>query len=656
MAETYAQSKEVLQAIQALEALEKSGDIRPGEQKALDEWRKKEAGARGEVRAGDAAYRGFRKELTLGLYDEGAAAVSSMFGGDYANTRDDIRAKDAAAEFLNPEEFSKGGTAGGIAVMAMPSLGVMKITSQMGPVAKALYSGAAGGLLGGLSGFGHGEGGLESRLKSAAVPAGIGAGLGLLAPALGYASGKIVRAAQDKFRAAPGFGAKATQAVAGAINRSQAAGQDIAAYLDSLGPEGMIADIPGNPRRVAQGLAAMPGEGGEILGTAIETRAAQAPARIKATADAAISGPDAAFAERARLAAERSHKLGPEYEAALNTPDPIDASDIGSAIGELSADAVGGVAASLSKIEAALGKTVKVVDGKKVTTFEPISAVKLHNIRSELSDDIEEARRAGRGKFVAQMSPVLEQIDARLDQLPGYADARTGYANNKAMERALEEGRAVFRGGEASAMSPNELRAVVQKMTPPQLDAYRKGAREYIAALMGTSKNDAAAAWGAFAKEWNEEKLRIILGKPEADKLINRLKAENIFSVTRGDVLKGSQTQMRAESAAAIGDFRTPETGQRPGPIKRVTNALNAAGNSAIDTIMYGGRGQANLELGKLLSMQGLDRDKMLPFLLQEAARKNVDSKTQRAVSGLLDLALRSSAPAVIPLMPGNTN
>jgi hypothetical protein len=199
------------------------------------------------------------------------------------------------------------------------------------------------------------------------------------------------------------------------------------------------------------------------------------------------------------------------------------------------------------------------------TVFAPVSATKLHNVRSELSDDIEEARRAGRGKFVAQMEPVLAKIDERLDALPGYADARTGYANNKAMERALEDGRAVFRGGETSAMSPTQLRDMVKKLSPAQLDAYRKGAREYLDALMGTARNDAAAAWGAFSKDWNEEKLRIILGKPEADKLINRLQAENIFSQTRGEVLKGSQTEMRAAAREELADLRDPETGMQPG-------------------------------------------------------------------------------------------
>jgi len=647
---TYSQSADILNAVKTLEELERAGTIRPAEQAALDKYRKKTGAATKEVARTSALYRGMQAGVTLNYADELGGAISAATGGDYANARDAIRRKDMAAELVAPEEFARGRVAGGVAGMALPSVGVMKYTAGMGPIAKALYGGAAGGILGGLSGMGAGET-MGERLQNARLPAAVGAGVGLLAPLIGYAGGKITRGIQDKFRKVPGFGSSATQTMAGALNRSQAAGQDIAGFLDDLGPEGMLADIPGNPRRVAQGLAAIPGEGGELLGNAIERRAVDASGRIKAAADDAISAPNAAFEGRRALAVERASTLGPEYDAALAVIDPIDVSGIGARVNELREDAVGEVASAIAKIEKELGGKV---DEAGNLTFEGISALRLHNLRSELSDDISAAVKNGRTKFVAQMSPVLRAIDSELDALPGYAAARTGYANNKAMERAIEEGRTVFRGGEASALSPNELRAQIQKFSPEQLDAFRKGAREYIAALMGTSKNDAAAAWGAFAKEWNEEKLRIILGKAEADKLVNRLKAENIFSQTRGDVLKGSQTQMRAEAAAALGDFRLPDTGQRPGPVKRVMTAMNEAGNAAIDSVMYGGRTKANLELGKLLAMQGPERDKLLPLLLGEAARKNKDTKTQKAIAGLLDLALRSSAPAIAPLVVGN--
>lgn len=693
----FSESEKILQAVKVLEQLEKDGTIRPAEQAALDKYRAKTAPAKAVEADTVARYRGFSSGLMANLKDEAAGALDAMrpdlapgqvtdgpnglefslsqgpkgFAQEYTATRDAVREKDLAAQILAPDAYASGQMAGGLTSAALPVGGVMKATAGMPTWAKSAYGGVTGALIGGLPAFGEGEGLVDSLMR-ARVPAAVGAGLGILGPIAGGIAGTVARGVQNSMRNVPGYGAKSTQIMARALGKSQGAGTDIQQYLSTLGPEGMIADIPGNPRRVAQGLAAMPGEGGEALGTAINQRAMGASDRIKAEADAAIGAPDAAFQQRLALAQERSTKLGPEYEAALAVQQPVFVDDIGDTVIKGQSDAVSRVSAAMKSIQSELGISVqksgtaakaqlpagfRVVDNGDgtETVYAPVSATKLHNIRSELSDDLEEARRAGRGKFIAQMEPVLAKIDERLDQLPGYAEARTGYANNKAMERAVDDGRAVFRGGESSAMSPDQLRVKIKSYSPAQLDAFRKGAREYIAALMGTARNDAAAAWQAFGKDWNEEKLRIILGKPEADRLINRLKAENVFSETRGDVLKGSQTEMRASAREELADLRDPDTGQQPGPITRLNRAVGGAANSVIDGIMYGPlRSKANREVGQLLSLQGAERDRLLPLLLAEAQAQNVPTRLQRATTGLLDFGIRASTPAVQPMIPGN--
>jgi hypothetical protein len=74
-----------------------------------------------------------------------------------------------------------------------------------------------------------------------------------------------------------------------------------------------------------------------------------------------------------------------------------------------------------------------------------------------------------------------------------------------------------------------------------------------------------------------------------------------------------------------------------------------------IDGILYGPlRSKANREVGQMLSMQGAQRDQLLPMLLAEAQRQNVPTALQRATTGLLDLGIRSSTPAVLPMIQGN--
>ncbi|MEX0328433.1 MAG: hypothetical protein AB3N07_06885, partial [Ruegeria sp.] len=235
-----------------------------------------------------------------------------------------------------------------------------------------------------------------------------------------------------------------------------------------------------------------------------------------------------------------------------------------------------------------------------------VSAIRLHNIRSELSDAVNKARVSGAKKFSTQMDPVLRMIDDKLDAVPGYRDARLGYGANKALDEAIEDGRKVFSGSAVSAMSPAELSETMASMSPAQKDAFRKGAREWVSALMGTSRNDAAAAWGAFEKGWNDQKLRLVLGHEAAEKVIKRLRAEKTFSGTRGDVLAGSQTQFRDEAAGALVDFRDVDTGRRPGPLSRAKRALDDVGNAAVDSVLYGPRRRnANAEIGGILSLQG---------------------------------------------------
>ncbi len=200
-----------------------------------------------------------------------------------------------------------------------------------------------------------------------------------------------------------------------------------------------------------------------------------------------------------------------------------------------------------------------------------ISAEKLHNVRSELSAVIFESK----GKPAAvNLRPFLTAIDDKLDEIDGYAAARSKFADSSAIDRAVDNGVKIFSGGRISSVSPKQLETMLAQMTDFEREAFKKGARDYIGALMGTSRNDAAAAWGEFAKGWNAEKLKMIIGDDAAKEVTRRLFAEKMFSETRSDVLKGSQTQFRKEGAASLGDIREPDTMNAPSPIARAKAKL----------------------------------------------------------------------------------
>lgn len=635
---TYAEASRVLQAIKVLEDLEAKGTISEAEQDALNRARSRRKTAEQAQLETAATYGGARAGVTMNLYDEmrGAYnAANELFRNRdikgakeaYAKYRDLQRQIDEALQVAAPEEYAKGEVAGGIASAVAPAAGATKLMQGASTLGKMGYGALTGAAATALPQFGRGEGGFTERMSEVSpTEAAIGAGIGMAAPVAGRIAGAVTRGAQDIARGGQaGFKGGALRRMGKAVSRPQAAGVDIEEYLASLGPEGMIADIPGSPRSRAQGLATMEGEGADILRQQLEERAGKAGARVQQTITESMGPADAAYAERLAQQQRKSSELGPMYDAAVNTDQKFDVNALRSGIVMMADEAASNVRGSLNTVLRNLGQ-----EGE-------ISAAKLHNARSALSDAITSARISGQNNKVRQLMPLLDDMDRRLDAIPNYAQARAGYAESSAIQRALDEGRSVFSGGPTSAMSPQDLSDMLSKMSPIEADAYKKGAREYMAALMGTSRNDAATAWQQFDKSWNREKLNILLGELDADAVVQRLFAEKEFSGTRGDVLTGSQTTFRREAAEDLADIREPDSQKAPPPISRVKSKLfDEPVNAMINEIVYGSRrSNLNRQIGELLTMQGAERDKIVPILLEEARRLEDPTRMQEIVEAL---------------------
>ena len=643
---TYAESSNLLEAVRVLEGLEQSGDITSTEQAALDRYRSKNKSAEQARAETISSYRGMQAGASMNLADEvvGAyqAANELLRGGDvqgarnkYAEYRDLVRRKDEAARVLAPEQFARGEVAGSVMGAITPAAGATRVMQGMSMLPRMAAGAATGAGMTVLPQLAGGEGNLISRASEVSpLSVAVGAGIGGLAPAAGAVTGGVVRGAQNLRRGVEGFGSGASQRVARSLNRAEASGADIQAYLNQLGPEGMIADIKGSPQQMAQGLASMQGEGSDILQRSVRERGEGAGARIEDVMTRRVDEPEAAFQKRLDLAQERSSVLGPMYDAATQSGQKFQVDAIRSGISFIGKDAATNVK---KRLKAAL---------KDLGSEGEISAERLHNARAALSDAIFKANIKGEGGVVANLRPILAQVDNELDTIPDYAAARAGYANNKAIERAVDEGRKAFTGGATTAMSPKVLEEALGGMSAAQRDAYKKGAREYISALMGTSSKDAAAAWREFGKNWNAEKLRLIVGEDDAQEITRRLMAEKDFSETRGAISGGSQTSQRTESREALADIREPDTANMPSPVTRVRRGLEAPINRVIDEVLYGPRrSNMNRQIGELLSLQGEQRDAAVGALLQEARRLDDPTRTQAIVEALTTFGVMTAAP-----------
>lgn len=643
---TYAESSNLLEAVKVLEGLERSGDITSSEQAALDRYRSRTKSAEQARAETISTYRGVQAGASMNLADEIAGAyqaANELFrGGDvqgarakYAEYRDLVRRKDEAARVLAPEQFAKGEVTGGVAGAMVPAVGVTKAIQGASMLLRMAAGAATGAGMTALPQFAGGEGGLRSRASEVSpLSVAAGAGLGGLAPAAGSVAGGVVRGAQNLRRGVEEFGSGASQRVARSLSRAEASGEDIQAYLERLGPEATIADIKGSPQQLAQGLASMQGAGSDTLQRSVRERGEGAGARIEDVMTRRIDEPEAAFNRRVELAQERSSVLGPMYDAATASDKTFQVDALRSGITFIGKDAASNVKKRLNTAMKDLGS-----EG-------PVSAERLHNARSALSEAMYKAKIKGEGGVVRNLQPILRDVDARLDEIPGYSAARTGYANNKAIQRAIEEGRKAFSGGATTAMSPKLLSEALEKMSLAERDAFKRGAREYVSALMGTSSNDAAAAWREFDKNWNAEKLEAILGKEDAAEITRRLMAEKEFSETRSAIMGGSQTSQRTESREALADIREPDTANLPSPVSRIRRGIEAPINRVIDEVLYGPRrSNMNRQIGEILSLQGDQRDAAVGALLQEARRLDDPTRAQAIVEALTTFGGLTAAP-----------
>ena len=655
---TYEEAIRKRNAAAVLVKLEEDGSITENEQKALDNYRKNKEAIVNEIVSTEAGYAGMKAQATFNLDDEiyGAYKAAGDFIKNrdlqsakeaYARYRDLVRQKNEMFKYSAPEEYGKGQLVGGTGTMTL-GLGATQglNLARNASTAKQILTGAGtGAALASAPEFGEGEGGFINRLRNVGVvnPA-IGAVAGGGAPVAGRAAEGIYNVGKNIYRGGQdGFQGQALRRVAKQLKNAEDSGTDVKSYLDSLGPEGMLADVEGAPQGLALGLATIQGQGSNTLRRNILNRSKGAGARIEADFNKNIGEADAGFLAEIANKQNKNTVISPMYEKAKSSTQTFDVQDIRDAIVETSVDASRKAKLALNELLSDLGESGN------------LSATKLHNVRVELNDAKDVAYRSGETGIGANLGVFLDKIDDKLDEIDGYALARSKWAEASSVDRAIEDGMKAFSGGKASAISPKRLEAKLAKMTDAEREAFKAGAREYIGALMGTARNDASIAWAEFGKNWNAEKLELIIGKTQAQEVTRRLLAEAEFSNTKNIAIKGSLTANKQEARKSVGDLTDPETGDQPGVIGRGKRALfDAPLNALIDEILYSNtRGNLNQQLGKILTLQGRERDQVVSTLLDEAARMGDRTLVDKILNGLVSTAAGTKA---LQTYTGNNN
>lgn len=655
---TYEEAIRKRNAASVLVKLEEDGSITENEQEVLDNYRKNTEAVVNEIVSTEAGYAGMKAQATFNLDDEiyGAYKAAGDFIKNrdlqsakeaYARYRDLVRQKNEMFKYSAPEEYGKGQLVGGTGTMTL-GLGAtqgLNLLKNAGVARQMLTGAGTGAALASAPEFGEGEGGFVNRLRNVGVvnPA-IGAVAGGGAPVAGRAAEGLINYGKNMYRGGQdGFQGQALRRVAKQIKNAEDSGTDVKAYLDSLGPEGMLADVEGAPQGLALGLATIQGQGSNTLRRNILNRSKDAGDRIEADFNKNIGEADAGFLAEIANKENKDTVISPMYEKAKASTQMFDVQDIRDQIIEVSSQASKRSKAALNDLLDDLGK-----EGN-------LTARKLHNVRVELNASKDQAFIARDTGVGTDLGVFLDKIDDKLDAIDGYTKARLSWASASDIDRAIEDGMKAFSGGKASAISPARLKAKLDKMTDAEREAFKAGAREYVGALMGTARNDAAIAWAEFGKNWNAEKLELIIGKTQAQEVTRRLLAEAEFSNTKNIAIKGSLTANKMEAKKSVGDLTDDATGEVPGVIGRGKRALfDAPLNALIDEILYRNtRGNLNQQLGKILTLQGRERDQVVSTLLDEAARMGDRTLVDKILNGLFSTA---AGTAAVQKYTGNNN
>lgn len=589
--------------------------------------------------AGDeisAAINGFGNAVNNGLLEKGVQGI----GENYAQSLAANRAQLAWEKENMPAESTALELGGALATA--PFTGAGKVLEGAGLVNKSIRAAGLGAGLGGFQAAASNDGTLADRV--AAVPQ--GAATGALIGAATPAAGRIVGAPASALYQKVADYAANREAAAAASKVVPASREALAkvgrAFSDDVktgnlnqnpAPADMLMNTGDQMGAQAGALATTPGEAQNVVTSAIRTQKAGAGARVAQAADTALGSDAGRVADAASVEAERK-AAGKMYDVARAS----------------------GAVVNIRPARAALARAVEQADGSMRTSLEKLSGLRafsndnlwkganaadIHSARMVIDDEM---RKAGQGTNEARL---LGKVRASLDDalkggngqkgIPGYAQADAAYKEVLDSRNALEEGRKVFSRGFGS---PDELQKELSGMSPKVLDAFTKGARDYVSELMGTARNDAGAVIRELnAKGWNREKLDVLLGPQKSQQMLGDLEAEAKRQGLADTILGNSKT---AKTQAAQKEFANPATKEVDANSLRgatltglVLSTLSKGFNSIRASAASKSANQINKEVANLLTSTGVKRDQITRILSTATRKKNATLTAVERINAL---------------------
>jgi hypothetical protein len=544
-------------------------------------------------------------EVLTGISAPINAVLNKFRGGpqgvseNYQQTRARYERDKAYAQEQHPVATTVGELAGGLATGKLPA---SFVTRGRNVLTKAVRGAGVGAGYGAVQGFNSGNG-FDDRLNDAVSGAQVGAAVGGVLAPVAQGVGKGYQAVTSRFGSDSRNLAKDAGVKSKVFRRvAKAYGDDAeTGMLAKADDADMLLNSGPQLQAFAENIASQPGQGRNVLIRAIGEQSRGAGRR---TADVVnrTMGKDAGRVTNANALETERKAAGRLFEVARAYTGKFDVSGLRDNLTARIRETDGPVRSALLK-----ARNLNVFSSENAG----VSAIQLHAARQAIDDQL---TRPGVGSNAARLlREVRSQIDETLKgHVPGMREADQAYSSVMKRKEALEAGREVFR---RSYGSPQELAFDLRNMAPAERADFVKGARDSIAEIMGSARNDAGAARRELLeKGWNREKLQILVGKDTAAVLSNALDKEAARFNAANNILGNSRTALRQEARKAFpgGDASTQDY--------KGTSLYGAAlqlGNKAFNVFVGKRRNELSRQAAQLLTRKAREVEP----LLQEAQR-----------------------------------
>ena len=247
----------------------------------------------------------------------------------------------------------------------------------------------------------------------------------------------------------------------------------------------------------------------------------------------------------------------------------------------------------------------------------------LHQAKIALGDMSDAAYKAGNNARGSLLDRLKDQLVSKIEIVsPQYKVARVTYADDKAVENAIDLGESIFRPKyNGRKLNYDEAKKIVDGMSAPEFNSFQIGVTKAIRDKLEGINETADSA----SKLWQQTKVRnaIMLAFKEPEqfqKFMEELKVESAFTDTLNDLYRGSQTAQRnaAKQSRKAGGFGFKEIADR-----MLGREVTPDGMQKLATMMFDDK-FSNQQIRQALIDSGI-YDENLPLRAVGYMRRNFD-------------------------------